>query len=110
MTNRLRLAGAIAITVAFAGLGLRMTPPYLENWRFGQELEAMAERPDALHLSDSRLQALAAQKGAAMGLPVLPDQVRIERAAGGLRIEARYQTVVDLGVYVVNLHMTARGP
>jgi len=107
--KRLRLAGAIAIVVLFAALAARLVPPYVENWKLSQDMTAIVAREESARLGDGVLQSLVSQKGAERGLPVRPGDVRVDRRGGTLRLEARYQVVIDLPAYTVRLHLSAKG-
>jgi hypothetical protein len=106
---RARHAAAAAIVAGLAVVGFATAPPYLANWRLSRALDEVAAREDAPLLPDDVLRAAASEKAAAMGIAAPPDQVTVTRRGQGVRIEARYQVRVDLGIYTVDLHLRARG-
>ena len=54
--------------------------------------------------SDDVLRSWILDKAAQLDLPVVADNVHIERTSGNVHIEVRYFVRVDLPLYTVQLH------
>jgi Domain of unknown function (DUF4845) len=102
--SRWRLAAGIAVLAVLAFLGAELFPIYLHNLQLEQFVEEVTHRREAATASDDLLRARVLDKAAQLGLPVRPDNVRIERAPERVRIDVRYEMRVDLPLYTVNLH------
>lgn len=103
-TARWRMVAGIAVLLAVAGFGAMLAEPYLQNWKLQTYLESYAYDPAQLKLSDQTVRFAVANEAARLGLPVSPDQVRINRTKDTLYVEVRYSVHVDLYAYTVDLH------
>jgi len=101
---RLRQGAGVAVLAVLAFLGIRLIPIYLHDRELQQYVEELSHQPAASTSSDDVLRARVLSKAAALDLPVAPDNVRIQRAPGLVRLDVRYVVRVDLPLYTVNLH------
>lgn len=101
---RWRVALAIAIVLAFAGFCTLLAAPYYRNWQLQSYLEGKAFDAATAQHSEPVIRAEIAEKAAALGIPVPPDQIRVTRSRSGVYLEARYSVRVDLALYTVDLH------
>lgn len=90
--------------IGLAVVAALLLPAYLNNWKFHNALEQTATSAEVVRESDEAVRAIVAQKAAALGLPVQPNQVQVERRGATLRLEVRYAVRVDLPLYTVDLH------
>jgi Domain of unknown function (DUF4845) len=102
--SKWRIAAGAAILAILAAIGVRLVPIYLHNLELEQYVEEVTHQAGAAAKSDDVLRAWVLNKAASLGLPVRADNVHIERAAAGVRIDVRYMVRVDLPLYTVNLH------
>ena len=85
-------------------LGVRLTPIYIHNQQLQQFVDEVTHRADAPASSDDVLRARVLEKAADLDLPVVADNVQIERTAGSVRMDVRYIVHVSLPLYTVDLH------
>ena len=109
MRNKLRIVAGVAILAILAAAAVLLAPSYVRNVRFRQYLEAAARQPETRALPDDRIRTAVADRAARLGVPLKPDEIRVDRSMGRLRIEARYIIRIDLPVYTVDLHFRAGG-
>jgi len=103
-TSRLRQAAALAVMAILVFLGVRLTPIYMHNRELQQFVEEVTHRAAAPTSSDDVLRSWVLAKAADLDLPVVADNVHIQRSAGSVHIEVRYIVRVDLPLYTVDLH------
>lgn len=107
MSNTWRIAAGIAILVILAATAVLLAPFYVRNMQLQQFLEESRQQQGVENKSAEMLQVAVADKAAQLGIPLRPEQVRVDRTGGSLRIEARYIVRIDLPVYTVDLHFHA---
>ena len=96
-----RMATAVAAICVLAYVAAMMIPPYFQNSRFQEFLDAAMERTS----SPDILKADIVNKAAQLGLPLQQGNVRVlPTASGGLRADVMYVNRVDLKLYSVDLH------
>ena len=101
---RWRIAAAVAVLAALAGFGVLFTPTYIHNLQLQSYVEDLTHAADTAGQSDQQLRDNVLKKAAELDLPVKADNVHIQRAANGLRIDVRYFVRVSLPFYTVDLH------
>ena len=104
IATRLRQAAGVAVLAILAVLGLRLIPIYLHNRELQQFVEDVTHRAAAPTSSDDVLRSWVLAKAADLGLPVVADNVHIQRAPESVHIEVRYAVRVNLPLYTVDLH------
>jgi Domain of unknown function (DUF4845) len=102
--SRWRLAAGAAVLAVMALLAVRLVPIYFRNLELQRYVEDVSHRADARAASDDVLRTRVLSKASQLDLPVMPDDVQIQRSADRVRIEVRYIVRVDLPLYTVNLH------
>lgn len=102
--SRLRQAAGVAVLAILVFLGIRLIPIYLHNQELQQFVEDVTHRAVAPTSSDDVLRSWVLSKAADLELPVVADNVHIQRTAESVRIEVRYAVRVDLPLYTVDLH------
>ena len=107
MARTWRIVGALVILGVLAAGAVLLAPAYWRNLRLEQYLESMVSQPDSEKRSDQLLQVDVAGKAASLGVPLRPEEVRIDRSAGRLRIETKYVVRIDVPIYTVDLHFRA---
>ena len=104
IATRLRLAAGVAVLAILVVLGVRLIPIYLRNRELQQFVEDVTHRAAAPTSSDDVLRSWVLARAADLGLPVVADNVQIQRAPESVHIEVRYAVRVDLPLYTVDLH------
>jgi Domain of unknown function (DUF4845) len=104
IATRLRQAAGVAVLAVLVILGVRLIPIYLHNRELQQFVEDVTRRAAAPTSSDDVLRSWVLAKAADLDLPVVADNVHIQRSAERVRIEVRYAVRVDLPFYTVDLH------
>lgn len=103
-SSRWRQAAGLAVLAILVFLGIRLTPIYFHNRELQQFVDDVTHRPGVQSNSDDVLRSWILSKAAELDLPVVADNVHIERSADGVRIEVRYVVRVNLPLYTVDLH------
>jgi hypothetical protein len=101
---RVRQAAGLAVLAILVFLGARLIPIYLHNQELQQFVEDVAHRAVAPTSPDDVLRSWVLAKAADLELPVVADNVHIQRAPGIVRIDVRYMVRVNLPLYTVDLH------
>lgn len=91
------LAGLLILIAVFA-------PIYLHNMELQSFVADIAARPDTASKSDDLLRTWVLDRAHDLQLPVRSDNVKIQHAPQGMRIDVRYFVRVDLPGYTVDLH------
>jgi uncharacterized membrane protein len=103
-TSRWRQAAGLAVLAILLILAVRLTPIYLHNRELQQFVEEATHLAAAPTSSDDVLRSWVLAKAADLDLPVVADNVHIQRSADSVRIEVRYVVRVNLPLYTVDLH------
>jgi hypothetical protein len=85
-------------------LGVRLIPIYIHNQELQQFVEDVTHRAAAPTSSDDVLRSWVLTKAADLELPVVADNVHIQRSPEAVHVEVRYSVRVDLPLYTVDLH------
>lgn len=109
MMKHVRIGLAILIVAVLVAAAVLLAPSYARNMEFQAYLNKLANTPAPDQQSEERLRIEIVSQATRMGLPVRPGDVRVQRAAGRLRLEVRYVVRVDLPIYTVDLHFRAQG-
>lgn len=104
IASRLRQAAGVAVLAILVFLGVRLVPIYLHNQELQQFVEDVTHRAATPTTSDDVLRSWVLAKAADLDLPVVADNVHIERKAGIVRMDVRYVVRVNLPLYTVDLH------
>jgi hypothetical protein len=104
IVSRLRQVAGVAVLAVLIILGVRLIPIYLHNQELQQFVEDVTHRAAAPTSSDDVLRSWVLSKAAELELPVVADNVHIERTAKSVSIEVRYVVRVNLPLYTVDLH------
>ncbi len=106
-TSGWRIAGGMAVLAVLLAAAVVLAPSYVSNLKLQQYVEQLVRDPETRGRPDELIRIDVADRAARLGIRLKPEEVRIDRGAGGLRIEARYIVRVDLPVYTVDLHFRA---
>lgn len=102
--SRWRQAAGVAVLAILVFLGIRLVPIYLHNQELQQFVEEVTHRASAPTSSDDVLRSWVLAKAADLGLPVVADNVHIQRTKDSVSVEVRYVVRVNLPLYTVDLH------
>lgn len=99
-----RLAAGIAVLVLLALIGLRLLPPYIENFQFQQYLNSVVADPATASLPLDQVSARVLAKSASLALPITAQDIHITRTDSEFKVEVLYLVRIDLQAYTVDLH------
>jgi hypothetical protein len=105
--QRLPLWRLLAGLVVFCGLAADLSllaPVYYRNYELERYIIGRLHANDAQVLPEERLRNDLIFKAKALQLPVIPNDVHIERGNGVTTLKTFYKIQVDLGLYTVDLH------
>ena len=103
-TSRVRIAAAGVILLGMAFLGVHLIPIYWRNFKLQRFVDEATQSADARTHPDDALRSKVLERAAILGLPVVADNVQIERWDRGVRIRVKYIVRVDFPIYTVDLH------
>ena len=98
---------AFLVLLGLFGLAGALAIPYWSNRQLSQRMAAMVASGQYAKSPAAAIQTEVAARASDMGLPVRPQDVVVTRTGKAMRIEARYQVLVDLYIYTVKLHLRA---
>jgi hypothetical protein len=112
MVPRWRIAAAAAVVIALLFVCAVFAPIYYHSYQFGGFISTIPLRVQQLVVSgdapsDRRVLGWVVSQAQALGLPVKPENVRLDRLApdGSLKeIAVHYSVTVSLPGYSVDLH------
>lgn len=107
MAKTWRILGAVAILVVLGTAAVWLAPAYIRHFRFQRAMDAALAEPGIARRPVEALQVAVAARAASLGIPVKPEQVRVDWRGGRLQAEVRYLVRVDLPLYTVDLHFRA---
>jgi hypothetical protein len=99
-----RVAAAAVVLAGLVFLVAMFAPIYFHNMQLQNYVTEIAARPDSAKKSDDLLRTWVLDKAHNLDLPVRNDNVKIEHAPEGMRIDVRYFVRVNLPGYTVDLH------
>jgi hypothetical protein len=99
-----RTIAGIVVLVLLGLTGIRLIPPYFENWKLQQYVNDLAADPSLPDRSPEVVRANILRKATTLGLPVQANDVRVVTSENALKIEVLYVVHVDLTGYTVDLH------
>lgn len=100
--SRVLTGGAVLALLAL--FAILLLPVYVRNYRFERALKELAAESDATRAPDEFLRVRVVDRAARLGLPIRPEQVKLERKAERVGIDVRYVVPIDLPLYSVDLH------
>ncbi|MEP6714615.1 MAG: DUF4845 domain-containing protein [Terriglobia bacterium] len=103
-----RAITGFAMLAIFLGVLAALAPIYLENYQLARYVHTLGAAPSSQAMPDEALRSEVAARAHELHLPVVPADVQIDRANGKLHVQAAYHVQMDLSLYAINLHMSAR--
>jgi hypothetical protein len=99
-----RLIAGIAVLACFLGVIAALAPLYIDNFRLGRYVRALAAGANAATTLDEMLRAQVLARAGQLDLPVLPADVLVTHHGGQLQLQVNYRVRTDLALYPVDLH------
>ena len=97
-----RLITGVAVLGSLVAILLLLAPVYVQNSRFSAKMKSVVAA-NASQPEDTVKSAIV-QEATALGLPVLPGDVKTTSSGGKVRVELKYVVQKSLGPYHVDLH------
>jgi hypothetical protein len=113
--NRQRGSGSLkaivctAILVALVYVGIKVLPILVTEYEFQDSIQNIARYASVNRQDETKIQKAVVAEAQKDGLPIMPEDVKVEGAGGNVQISADYSVTVDLSVYqwTLNFHPTA---
>jgi hypothetical protein len=99
-----RLIAGIAVLACFLGVIAALAPLYIDNFRLGRYVRALAAGANAATTLDEMLRAQVLARAGQLDLPVQPADVLVTHHGGQLQLQVNYRVRTDLALYPVDLH------
>jgi hypothetical protein len=95
------ISGFAVLGILLAMMG-SLAPVYVENYQFSHLVQSAPWTGD-----DASIRAILTAKAAGYGLPVLPEDIKIDRSAIPARVQIRYIVQRNFVVARIDLHLHA---
>ncbi|MGH9630273.1 MAG: hypothetical protein ACRD7E_18315 [Bryobacteraceae bacterium] len=105
--RRLRVAAGVLVLCLLVLMAVLLTPPYVENWRLQQYIDALIQQPQTHTSPPDLVRVRVMQKAEELGIPLKSGSVSVTPREDRLAIEAKYPVRVDFLIYTVDLHFRA---
>jgi hypothetical protein len=99
-----RLIAGIGVLACLLGVIAALAPLYIDNFRLGRYVRALAAAPDFATTPDEILRSQVLARARQLDLPVQPSDVKVTHHGGKLQLQANYRVRTDLALYPVDLH------
>ena len=101
---------AVALFVVLVYLGIKLVPPFVNNLRFQEELTTLTGSftSYAASRTEENIREEVLREAKDLGLPIKPDQVRVVKSTYGVKIDVRYNVMVETPAYTFNLKFNPR--
>jgi len=87
------------ILVVVIYVGVMMLPPLISEYEFQDSLQDIARFASINRRNNEQVRQAVIAEAQKEDLPVQPDDVKVEGAAGNVHIQVHYSVTVDLKVY-----------
>lgn len=95
---------AVAIFVALVYLGIKLVPPFINNYQFQEELNSVARVSTyAQGATEENVRNDILGKAKDLGLPVKEEQITVSKTNIGVNIDVKYNVAVAVPGYTFNL-------
>ena|ERR1700682_17229 len=103
-----KLKGILLLLLFFSCiyLGVKLIPPWVNNYSFQDELDDIARRASYSSNGDDDVRAKVIRKAASMDIPLKEDQITVTHAGDSLGITVHYRVHVDLLIHPVDMDFT----
>ncbi len=98
-----RILAGVIVLAGLLTAGLVLSPVYFENI----ELHKYLDRQIALNQSDDDIKRGILDKGRALGLDMVADQIELRHVSTDGQMKVRYAVRVSLPLYTVHLHFSS---
>ena len=98
-----RILAGVIVLAGLLTAGLVLSPVYLEN----MELHKYLDGQIALNQSDDDIKRGILDKGRALGLDMVADQIELRHVSADGQMKLRYAVRVSLPLYTVHLHFSS---
>ena len=85
-------------------IGLRLLPPYIDNFRFQQYLNSLLADPTVAKLPVDEINTRIVAQAVSLSLPITSQDVHVTRTDSEFKIEVLYLVRIDLRAYTVDIH------
>lgn len=96
----------ILLVVSCIYVGLKLIPPWFNNYSFQDDLDDIARRASYSYNGDDDVRAKVIRKAASMDIPLKEDQITIGHTENSISITVHYRVHVDMLIHPVDLDFT----
>ncbi len=95
---------AVALFLSLVFLGIKLVPPYIQNYEFQSDLESIARLSTyAAQKTEDDVRNDVMGKAKELSLPVTPEQVAVTKSTYGVNINVKYTVVIEVPGYTFRL-------
>lgn len=99
-----RLIAGFAILLGFAAVIVFLAPVYIDNYRLRGYMRDLAASSSE---SDDQFRTDVLNQAHKLDLPLVTSDVAVTHPNGRAHLETKYKVKMDLGIYPVDLHLSA---
>lgn len=99
MAARLKALAWILVMLAVGYVGLQVIPAWYANYQLQNDIEQIAIAESYTARPASEVQQIIAARASAYGIPLRPEQIRVQKGGGQLAISIEYTVHIDIPVY-----------
>ena len=99
-----RLIAGVGILLGFAAVIVFLAPVYIDNYRLRGYMRELAASSSE---SDDQFRTDVLERAHQLDLPLAPGDILVTHPNGRPHLETKYKVKMDLGIYPVDLHMSA---
>ena len=95
---------AVALFLAVVFLGIKLVPPYINNFEFQSDLDSIARLSTyAQQKTEEDVRTDVMGKAKELSLPIKPEQIAVTKSTYGVNINVKYTVVVEVPGYSFHL-------
>jgi hypothetical protein len=99
MSTRLKALIWLLVLVSAMYVAFQVVPVWYANYQFQSDLEQIAVTESYSTRTEGEIQQIIASRAQGYGIPLRPEQIRVQRIGSQLAISAEYTVHIDLPVY-----------
>jgi hypothetical protein len=99
MTSRLKALLGLLVLVCAMYVAAQVAPAWYANYQFQSDLDQIAVTESYTTRSEGELQQIVATRAHGYGIPLQPEQIRVQRSGGQLFISAEYTVQIAVPVH-----------
>ena len=93
----------ILVVAAILFAAFKLLPPYFDNYRFQDSIDAIARNTTYSKATEADIRAEVMDEARQLGIPIDESEIQVQRSGASVNISVDYMITVDLLVREVDL-------